>query len=106
MSVDTTIAVLYAQTGMGTQFAHAAAVAPHASVAVSRVLAMETAKQEKQTVQKTSEAEQEAISKDGQKKEKPALFGSRRRSRKPDPPEETPDPAVTPYTGTFLNLTV
>jgi glucosamine 6-phosphate synthetase-like amidotransferase/phosphosugar isomerase protein len=80
MSVDTTMAVLYAQTGLGTQVAHAAAVAPHAQAAMTRVLALETAKQEQQLVEKTGKTEKKDINKDG-KRSGESLFGSRRRNR-------------------------
>ena len=108
MSVDTTIAVLYAQTGLGTQFANTAAIAPHASVAVSRVLAMETAQQERQQVEKSKNSEQTGISKDGHQKQKLAHFGSRRRRRTEDmqQTEQQETPGIPSYTGNLLNLTV
>ena len=57
MGVDTTLAVLYAQTGLGTQFAHAAAVTPQASAAVSRLIAIETAKQKITQLSQSGEGE-------------------------------------------------
>ena len=104
MSVDATIAVLYAQTGLGTQFAHAAAVAPQAQAAMSRVLALETAKQEQHLIEKSNQAEKKGISKDEQKHASTA-FGSRRRQRVKNTQKEISAPA-SPYSGNFLNLTV
>lgn len=107
MAVDTTIAVLWAQTGLGTQFAHTAAVQPHAQAAMSRILALETAKQEQHTVEKSSNTEKTGISKDGGQKSG-AKFGSRRRQRR-NSPEENEDLSIlasTPYTGNLLNVKV
>ncbi|MCR5812888.1 MAG: hypothetical protein K6G15_00140 [Desulfovibrio sp.] len=104
MSVDATIAVLYAQTGLGTQFAHAAAVAPHAQAAMSRVLALETAKQEQHLIEKSNQAEKKGISNDEQKKQS-AAFGSRRRQRGKSPQKENTT-STSPYSGNFLNVTV
>jgi len=106
MGVDTTIAVLYAQTGLGTQFAHAAAVAPHAQAAVTRVLALETARQEQHLVEKTNKSEQKGINKDGRHKQQEA-FSSRRRQRTGS--EDTPDQTLfqpDPLSGNLLNVTV
>ena len=57
MSVDATMAVLYAQTGLAAPLANAAAVAPQASLAMSRVLAAEMARQQQQQIEKTEKAE-------------------------------------------------
>jgi len=108
MSVDTTIAVLYAQTGLGTQFAHAAAVTPHAQAAMTRVLALETAKQEQQAVEKTSKGENKGINKDKDSRQKQDIsFGSRRRQRIEN--DENSDLSLfksDPLSGNLLNLTV
>lgn len=107
MGVDTTLAVLYAQTGLGTQFAHAAAVTPQASAAVSRLIAIETAKQEKNVVEKASKSDRTGVSKDKRERNKDVAFGSRRRSRNSntDDGDDTPLLSDT-LTGNFLNLTV
>lgn len=108
MAVDTTIAVLWAQTGLGTQFAHTAAVAPHASAAMSRVIAKETAKQEQHQVEKSSNTEQTGISKDGHNKQNPE-FGSRRRTRTNDTLDNEDDLDIfseDPYAGNLLNVKV
>ena len=60
MSVDATMAVLYAQTSLATPFANAAAVGPQAAVAMSRILAAEMARQERQQVEKISKPDQQA----------------------------------------------
>ena len=65
MSVDATMAVLYAQTGLAAPLANAAAVAPQASLAMSRVLAAEMARQEQQQIEKTEKAEGPNITPDG-----------------------------------------
>ena len=65
MSVDATMAVLYAQTGLAAPLANAAAVAPQASLAMSRVLAAEMARQQQQQIEKTEKAEGPNIAPDG-----------------------------------------
>ena len=82
MSVDATMAVLYAQTGLAAPLANAAAVAPQASLAMSRVLAAEMARQEQQQIEKTEKAEGPNITPDGRGGGN-AQFGSRRRKRPP-----------------------
>lgn len=107
MGVDGTIAVLWAQTGLGTQFAHTAAVAPHAQAAVSRMVAQETAKQEQHSIEKTSKTEKSLVSKD-KEKEKEANFGSR--SKKKEEPseeeEELEEILANPYTGILVNMKI
>ena len=105
MSVDTTIAVLWAQTGLGTQFAHTAAVQPHAQAAMSRILAIETAKQEQHQVEKSENTEKTGVSKDGGRKQG-QLFGSRRKKRTDETEADEPDLSTTPYTGNLLNVKV
>ncbi len=103
MSVDTTMAVRYAQTGLGTQVAHAAAVAPHAQSAMARTLALETARQEQQLVEKTGKSEKKDINKDG-KTSGEALFGSRRRRRAARQEESADNDDV--FSGNLLNTTI
>ena len=64
MSVDATMAVLYAQTSLGTSISNAAAVAPQASAAMSRVIAAAMAKQEQQQVARTEPGSQTALTPD------------------------------------------
>ncbi len=106
MSVDATMAVLYAQTNLATSLSNATAVAPQASVAMSRVLAAAMAKQEQQQVTQAEPGSQTSLSPDADHKGAPQ-FGSRRR-RRPPPPE--PEPPVSesssPLVGNLLNIKV
>lgn len=65
MSVDATLAVLYAQSGLSTNIANAAMVAPQAATAMSRLLAAEQAKLEREQVEKGDKTERKNIGKDG-----------------------------------------
>lgn len=103
MSVDTTMAVLYAQSGLSTNVANAAMVAPQAAVAMSRLLAAEQAHQEKEQVEKSEKAEETNIHPDdGGKK---GLFRTRQRKRVVTAPAEE-RLLVTPFTGNLLNVKV
>ena len=50
MSIESTMAILYAQTGLAAPIVNAATVGPQAAAAMSRTLAAEMAKQEQQQV--------------------------------------------------------
>ena len=109
MSIDPTIAVLYAQTGYTARVAHDAATAPQAAGAMSRVLAEEMTKLEQQQVQRMQGSQESRVAADsnsggggGQH------FGSRRRNRPPPPPPEDSEPSTpqTPLVGNLLNLKV
>lgn len=107
MSVDTTMAVLYAQTGLAAPFANAAAVAPQASLVMSRMLAAKMARQEQQQVEKTEKtAEKPSIMPDGRGSR--GQFGTRRRQRQAVAQEETEDAplALAPTVGCLLNVKV
>ncbi|MDE5833322.1 MAG: hypothetical protein K2H64_10170 [Desulfovibrio sp.] len=103
MSVDTTLAVLYAQSGLSTNIANAAMVAPQASLAMTRVLAAEALRQERDQVEKTEETEETTLHPDSEGK---GAFSSRRRARRRE--TEIPDEPlrVTPFCGNLLNLKV
>lgn len=105
MSVDTTMAVLYAQSGLSTNVANAAMVAPQASLAMSRVLAAEAARQEREQVEKSEKTEEPNINaEDGEGK---GFFQSRHRARRAaleNKAEETL--ATTPFLGNLLNVKV
>lgn len=105
MSVDTTLAVLYAQSGLSTNVANAAMVAPQASLAMSRMLAAEAARLERQQVEKSEDTEKANIHKDDQRKK--GFFGSRLRARRKQEleTEETPL-ATTALLGNLLNVKV
>ncbi|MBD5626744.1 MAG: hypothetical protein HDQ90_04525 [Desulfovibrio sp.] len=108
MSIDTTMAVLYAQSGLSTSVANAAAVAPQASLAMSRVLAAEQARMERQQVEKSEKTDGPDIQPDGHHGS--SWFGSRRwRGRRPPPEAEEPDearPSASPLVGNLLNVRV
>lgn len=105
MSVDTTMAVLYAQSGL-SNMANVAATAPQASLAMSRVLAAEQARQERQQVEKSDKGEKSNINPDREGSR--GFFGSRMRARhKTDiSAEEEPPRATSPIVGNFLNVKV
>lgn len=103
MSVDTTIAVLYAQSGLSTNVANAAMVAPQAALAMTRVLAAEAAMQERQQVEKNEKTEKANIGKDdGQK----GFFQSRLRARREHNNDEDEKLPTTPILGNLLNVKV
>lgn len=107
MSIDTTMAVLYAQSGLSTAVASAAAVAPQASLAMSRVLAAEQARMERQQVEKSEKTDGPDIQPDGHHGS--SWFGSRRwRARKAAQTEEDeePRPSASPLVGHLLNVKV
>ena len=108
MSIDTTMAVLYAQSGLSTSVASAAAVAPQAAVAMSRVLAAEQARMERQQVEKSEKTDGPGIQPDGHHGS--SWFGSRRwRGRRMAPPQEEEveaRPSASPLVGNLLNVKV
>ena len=107
MSVDATMAVLYAQTSLATPFANAAAVGPQAAVAMSRILAAEMARQERQQVEKISKPDQQAnITDEKRGGGRGAPFGSRRRRRFQSEPEADHDLQASPLIGNLLNVKV
>lgn len=101
MSVDTTIAVLYAQSGL-TNAANVAMVAPQASLAMSRMLAAEAARQERQQVEKSEKAEEALIRKEDGGRQK-SRYGKILKRRKQ---EETEDLSKTAFLGNLLNVKV
>lgn len=108
MSIDTTMAVLYAQSGLSTSVANAAAVAPQAAVAMSRVLAAEQARMERQQVEKSEKTDGPDIQPDGH--HGASWFGSRRgRGRRMAAAAEEADeprPSTSPLVGHLLNVKV
>ena len=115
MSVDATMAVLYAQTGLAAPLANAAAVAPQASLAMSRVLAAEMARQQQQQIAKTEKAEGPNIKTPDPPTPPPAgggggnaQFGSRRRKRPQpyDAEDDEPRASPSPLVGNLLNVKV
>lgn len=105
MSVDTTMAVLYAQSGLSNQ-ANAAMVAPQAALAMTRVLAAEQMRQEREQVEKSEKTEEGKIRKDNGKRR--GAFFSRLRVRHGISPDEEPEEPVSqsPTIGNLLNVKV
>lgn len=105
MSVDTTLAVLYAQSNLSNA-ANVAMVAPQASLAMTRVLAAEALRQERYQIEKSDKTDKPGINADeGGKK---GFFQSRlraRRARKEAAKDEAP-PAKSPIIGNLLNVKV
>lgn len=104
MSVDTTLAVLYAQSGLSTNVANAAMVAPQASLAMTRVLAAEAARQERDQVAKSEKTAEGKIHKDGDDRRQPQ--GRLRRRRRQQPVQEAEVLFTTPVIGNLLNVKV
>lgn len=104
MSVDTTLAVLYAQSGLSTNVANAAMVAPQASLAMTRVLAAEAARQERERVKKNEKTESANVNPDGRQG---GFFQTRARSRRrPEPENNESTLAASPLVGNLLNVKV
>lgn len=105
MSIDATLAVLYAQTGMGTSMANAAAVAPQASAAMSRMLAAEMARQEQQQITKSEKGTKMSLTADAEHRQA-GHFGSRRRHRATLETQDNEAEALSPILGNLLNLKI
>lgn len=105
MSVDTTLAVLYAQSNLSNA-ANVAMVAPQASLAMTRVLAAEAMRQERQQVEKNEKTDNPNINQE--EGEKKGFFQSRLRARRNKPAEEEdlPPRAKSPIIGNLLNVKV
>lgn len=104
MSVDTTMAVLYAQSNLSNA-ANVAMVAPQASLAMTRVLAAEAMRQERFQIEKSDKTENPNINSDeGSNK---GFFQSRMRAKrqKQEVEEEKPSPK-SPIIGNLLNVKV
>lgn len=104
MSVDTTLAVLYAQSGLSTNVANAAMVAPQASLAMTRVLAAEEARQQRYKIEKNEKTEESRINKDGGQRFSLAARLKRRKIGKAAEGDNTL--ATTPFSGNLLNVKV
>lgn len=110
VSIQSTMAVLYAQTGLAAPLVSATTNAPQAALAMSQALATEMAKQQMQHVEKSEpKSEGSAINTDARDQgQQGAQFGSRRRRRPPFVPqeEEEPRPSGSPLVGNLLNVRV
>lgn len=104
MSVDTTIAVLYAQSGLSNN-ANAAMVAPQAALAMTRVLLTEQTRQERERVKKSEQTEKPDIQtdRDGRR----GFFSSRLNARRQETAKTDELPlAKTPTLGNLLNMRI
>lgn len=108
MSVEGTMAILYAQTNLAAPLVNTLVVSPQASAAMSRVLAAEIAQQERQKVTKVEKTVNNNVSRERQGRGN-AGFGSRRRRR----PAVVEDAEIldkqlcdSPTVGNFLNIKV
>ena len=106
MSVDTTMAILYAQTNLAAPFANAAAVAPQAAAAMSRMLASEMAKLEQQQVEKIEKSDKPNISSDGRQGGRGRFARRRHQHFAKQADSEEPRPAESPLVGNLLNMKV
>ena len=110
MSIESTMAILYAQTGLAAPIVNAATVGPQAAAAMSRTLAAEMAKQEQQQVNKAEpQAEGAKVSPDAQHQNGGQMFGNRRKRRpfQPAPEEDDgPRPSGAPLVGNLLNIKI
>lgn len=102
MSVDTTLAVLYAQSGLSTNVANAAMVAPQASLAMTRMLAAEEARQQQKQVAKSEKTDRPGINGEGERKP----FFKSRRKRHQHAGEESESLPTTAFLGNLLNCKV
>ncbi len=107
MTIDATIAVLYAQTGFTGRAAHDASTGPQAALAMSRAIANEMSKLEKQQIQSVEAGDESRVAdnnnKDGRSN---GQFGSRRRKRQELETSDEPSTPTTPHVGNFLNIKV
>ncbi len=104
MGVDTTMAVLYAQSGLSNA-ANVSMVAPQASLAMTRVLAAEEMRQEREKVEKNNKSDKTEIHPDADGRR--GFFHTRLRSRKEqEEPEEKAGLPTTALLGNLLNVKV
>lgn len=106
MSVDATLAVLYAQSGLSTNVANAAMVAPQASLAMTRMIAAEAIRQERERIEKMEKTDDPAVA--SRKEGKASFFSSRRRKRQKGPGSGEAEEVLVaaPYVGYLLNVKV
>jgi hypothetical protein len=106
-AIHPTVALLYAQTNLAAKFANETVAALATQPEMSKLLAAELAKQEKQQVQETQKGEATGKLVDDGSGQGRRHFGSRRRQRAQPPPEEeetrAPPDALL---GNLLNLKI
>ena len=106
-AIHPTVALLYAQTNLAAKFANEAVAALATQPEMSKLLAMEMAKQEKQQVQEVQKGDaSDKMVGDGSSGQGHRHFGSRRRQRTLPPPEEDARAPANPLRGNLLNLKI
>ena len=106
-AIHPTVALLYAQTGLAAKFANETVAALATQPEMSRLLAAEMAKQEKQQVQETQKGDPPGKLVDDGSSGGRRHFGSRRRQRAHAPPEEEHARApADALLGNLLNLKI
>ena len=106
-AIHPTVALLYAQTGLAAKFANETAAALAMQPEMSRLLAAEMAKQEKQQVQEAQKGDPPGKLVDDGSSGGGRHFGSRRRQRAHIPPEEENARApADALLGNLLNLKI
>ena len=107
-AIHPTVALLYAQTSLAAKFAHETVAALASQPEMSKLLAGEMAKLEKQQVQETQKGDPSGkLVGDGSSGHGGRHFGSRRRQRPHLPPEaEKPRPPADVMLGNLLNLKI
>ena len=106
-AIHPTVALLYAQTGLAAKFANEAVAALAMQPEMSKLLAAELAKHEKQQVQETQKGDPPGKLVDDGASGGRRQFGNRRRRRAHPPPEE--EHARAPagaLLGNLLNLKI
>ena len=107
-AIHPTVALLYAQTDLAAKFANETVAALATQPEMSRLLAAELAKQEKQQIQETQKGDPPGkLAGDGSSGQDRRQFGNRRRRRVRPPAEEEelgapPDALI----GNLLNLKI
>jgi hypothetical protein len=106
-AIHPTVALLYAQTNLAAKFANEAVAALATQPEMSKLLAMEMAKQEKLQVREVQKGDaSDKMVGDGSSGQG-RHFGSRRRQRTLPPPEEDNVPApANALRGNLLNLKI
>jgi hypothetical protein len=106
-AIHPTVALLYAQTGLAAKFANEAVAALAMQPEMSKLIAAEMAKQEKQQVQLTQKGDQSSkLAGDGSSGQGRRHFGSRRRRRAQPPPEEEGRAPPSALLGHLVNLKI
>lgn len=109
MSLDPTMAIIYAQSGYTARVVHEAASAPQTAGAMARVMTEELLRQEQSQVQRTAKGDEARVGGDAGQSPGQMPFGSRRRNRNTMPTSDAnsaQDESLSPLVGNFLNVKV